>query len=64
LFYGLYPGRESTARFAYEFGFHQIFIEDAMAAMSAEEHAFPVTKIFPRIGLVKKTKGILDDFAS
>jgi hypothetical protein len=34
-----------------------------MAAMSAEEHAFPVTKIFPRIGLVRKTKDVLDDLA-
>jgi len=32
-------GVESTARFAYEYGYHQIFAEDAMAAMSAEEHA-------------------------
>jgi len=56
-------GVESTARFAYEFGFNQIFLEDAMSAMSAEEHAFSVTKIFPRIGLVRKTKDILDDLA-
>ena len=52
-------GVESTARFAYEYGYHQIFAEDAMAAVSAEEHAFSVTKIFPRIGLVRKTEEIL-----
>ena len=52
-------GVESTARFAYEYGYHQIFAEDAMSAMSAEEHAFTVTKIFPRIGLVRKTEEIL-----
>ena len=52
-------GVESTARFAFEYGYNQIFAEDAMAAMSAEEHNFTVTKTFTRIGLVRKTKAIL-----
>jgi nicotinamidase-related amidase len=52
-------GVESTARFAYEYGYNQIFAEDAMSAMSAEQHNFTVTKTFPRIGLVRKTKDIL-----
>jgi isochorismate hydrolase len=50
---------ESTARFAYEYGYAQVFAEDAMAAMSAEEHAATVAKVFPRIGLVRKTAEIL-----
>jgi nicotinamidase-related amidase len=54
-------GVESTARFAFEYGFNQIFAEDAMAAMSAEEHALTITRIFPRIGLVRKTSEILED---
>lgn len=54
-------GVESTARFAYEYGYHQIFAEDAIAAFSAEEHVCTVTKIFPRIGLVRKTEEILAD---
>ena len=54
-------GVESTARFAFEYGFNQIFAEDAMSAMSAEEHTFTVAKIFPRIGLVRKTREILAD---
>ena len=54
-------GVESTARFAYEYGYNQIFVEDAMAALSAEEHAHTVAKIFPRIGLVRKTGDILAD---
>ena len=54
-------GVESTARFAYEYGYGQIFAEDAMSAMSAEEHAFTVTKIFPRIGLVRKVEEIVAD---
>jgi nicotinamidase-related amidase len=52
-------GVESTARFAFEYGYSQIFAEDAMTALSAEEHNFSVTKIFPRIGLVRKTDQIL-----
>ncbi len=56
-------GVESTARFAYEFGYNQVFAEDAMAALSAEEHAFTVARIFPRIGRVRKTAEILADLA-
>jgi nicotinamidase-related amidase len=52
-------GVESTARFAFEYGYNQIFAEDAMSAMSAEEHNFTVTKTLPRLGLVRKTKDIL-----
>ena len=52
-------GVESTARFAFELGYQQIFAEDAMSALSAEEHAATVTKIFPRIRLVRKTAEIL-----
>ena len=53
----------TPARFAFEYGFHQLFVEDAMSALSAEEHTTTVTKIFPRIGLVRKTKEILADLA-
>jgi len=54
-------GAESTARFAYEYGYNQIFAEDAMSSMSKEEHEYTTTKIFPRMGLVRKTKEILDN---
>jgi isochorismate hydrolase len=57
-------GVESTARFAFEYVFHQIFAEDAMAAMSAEEHMTTVTKIFPRIGLVRRTQEIVADLST
>jgi nicotinamidase-related amidase len=50
---------ESTARFAYEYGYHQIFVEDAMSAMSAEEHAFTVATTLPRLGLVRTTEDVL-----
>jgi nicotinamidase-related amidase len=52
-------GVESTARAAFELGYHQVFAEDAMTALSEEEHSATVTKIFPRIGLVRKTSEIL-----
>ena len=52
-------GVESTARFAYEYGYNQIFAEDASAAASEEEHKHTITKIFPRLGLVRKTEEII-----
>ena len=54
-------GVESTARFAFEYGFNQIFVEDAMSALSVEEHTFTISKIFPRLGLVRKTKELLSE---
>lgn len=52
-------GVESTARFAYEYGYQQIFAEDAMASMTAEDHTFTVARTLPRIGLVRNTNEIL-----
>jgi nicotinamidase-related amidase len=54
-------GVESTARFAYEYGFRQIFVEDAMASRSEEQHSAAVNFIFKRIGMVRKTDEILRD---
>lgn len=54
-------GVESTARFAYEYGYQQIFAEDAMGSgKSAEDHTHTVTSNFPRMGRVRKTQEILD----
>ncbi len=52
-------GVESTARFAYEYGFNQIFVSDAMAARSKEEHEYPLKYIFPRLGLIRNTDEVL-----
>ena len=52
-------GVESTARSAYERGYEQVFVEDAMAGMTAEAHAFAVKTIFPRIGRVRSTAEVL-----
>jgi nicotinamidase-related amidase len=42
---------------------NQIFAEDTMSALSAEEHKLTVTNIFPHIGLVRKAKEILADLS-
>jgi nicotinamidase-related amidase len=52
-------GVESTARFAYEYGFQQIFAEDAMTSMSAEMHNAAINIAFKRMGRVRKTDEIL-----
>jgi len=52
-------GVESTARDAYERGYNLIFVCDAMAARTKEDHEFALTRIFPRIGRIRKTKEII-----
>jgi nicotinamidase-related amidase len=57
-------GVESTARDAYERGYGQVFVEDAMASMTAEAHEFVVKNIFPRIGNVRSTAEVLTALAA
>jgi len=52
-------GVESTARDAFERGYEQVLVEDAMAARSAAEHEHTVTRIFPRLGRVRPTAAVL-----
>ncbi len=52
-------GVESTARFAYEYGYAQVFAEDAMTAMDAQAHAVSVEAIFKRMGRVRSTGEII-----
>src|SRR5664280_2055285 len=52
-------GVESTARDAYERGYEQVFVEDAMAARSPDEHASTIGTVFPRIGRVRSTAEVL-----
>ncbi len=52
-------GVECTARFAYEYGFQQIFAKDAMTSGSEEQHNAAMNFIFKRIGRVRKTDEIL-----
>ncbi len=53
-------GVESTARFAYDNGYAQVFAEDAMTAMDASGHEAAVKGIFPRMGHVRSTKEVAD----
>jgi len=57
-------GVESTARDAYELGFKQVFAEDAMTAMTTEEHLNTINHIFKRIGRVRSTKDILEQLTN
>ncbi len=52
-------GVEATARVAYEIGYDQVFVEDAMAAREADLHAHAVTRIFPTLGRVRSTDDVL-----
>ncbi len=53
-------GVESTARFAYEYGFQQVFAEDAMSSATEEMHNAAVNFVFRRIGRVRTTAEILE----
>ena len=52
-------GVESTARDAYERGFDQLFVEDAMSGLSPGAHEFSIKTIFPRIGRIVSTEALL-----
>lgn len=52
-------GVESTARFAYEYGYQQIFAEDAMSDRSPEAHKSSIEFVLKRIGRVRQTADIL-----
>jgi nicotinamidase-related amidase len=52
-------GVETTARDAYQRGYNQVFVIDAMAASSRDEHEATLKFIFPRIGLLRTTDQVL-----
>ncbi len=52
-------GAESTERDAYERGYQQVFVDDACAARTAEEHAFAFRTVFPRIGRVRSADEVI-----
>jgi nicotinamidase-related amidase len=53
-------GVESTARHAYENGFHVTLAVDAMTDMNADAHTNSITRIFPRLGESGTTQQIID----
>jgi nicotinamidase-related amidase len=52
-------GVESTARDAFERGYDQVFVADAMASPSAEAHANTLKFTFPRMGRIRNTQDIV-----
>jgi nicotinamidase-related amidase len=52
-------GVESTARVADEHGYGLFLVEDAMAGLDAESHAFAVERIFPMLGTVCSAEDLL-----
>ncbi len=57
-------GVESTARCAYERGFHVVLAIDAMTDMSLDAHTNSISRIFPRLGETAKTQEIIELFAT
>jgi nicotinamidase-related amidase len=53
-------GVESTARHAYELGYHVTLATDAMTDTSADNHEYSMANIFPRLGQRGTTAEILD----
>jgi nicotinamidase-related amidase len=53
-------GVESTARAAYEHGYHVVLATDAMTDLDAEAHRSSVERIFPKLGETGTTTEILD----
>jgi nicotinamidase-related amidase len=52
-------GVESTARSAYDLGYHVVFVADAMTDLSPEMHSHSVEKVFPRMGETDNTERVL-----
>ncbi|GAA3065326.1 hydrolase [Streptomyces olivoverticillatus] len=51
-------GVESTARAAADHGYELVFVEDAMSALTAEEHRASVALDMPRLGTVATTAAL------
>jgi nicotinamidase-related amidase len=52
-------GVESTARSAYDYGYHVVLVVDAMTDRDADSHRHSVEKIFPRLGETNTTGEVL-----
>ncbi|GAB6990167.1 hydrolase [Paenibacillus pini] len=51
-------GVDTTAREAYQLGYNQVFVEDAMTASSKEEHNYVCKYMFPRMGKVRTSEEV------
>jgi nicotinamidase-related amidase len=54
-------GVESTARSAYDHGYHVVLVVDAMTDQDARSHGHCVEKVFPRIGETDTTDNVLKE---
>jgi nicotinamidase-related amidase len=52
-------GVDTTAREAFQHGYNQIFVEDAMTAGTKEEHDYVCKYIFPRIGKIRTSEEVI-----
>lgn len=52
-------GVESTARSAYDHGYHVVLVVDAMTDRNAEAHRHSVETIFPKLGETDTTSNVL-----
>lgn len=52
-------GVEATARAAFERGYEQVFVEDAMAARAEILHAHPIEHFFPTVGRVRTAAQVI-----
>lgn len=57
-------GVESTARAAYERGYEQVFVEDAMTTQNAEAHRVALEHVFKRMGRIARTEAVLAALAA
>jgi nicotinamidase-related amidase len=54
-------GVESTARQAHEHGYRTVIVEDAISGLSPGDHAFAVSRIFPKISQIDSTEAVLHE---
>lgn len=52
-------GVESTARSAFDHGYHVVFVADAMTDLDPASHRHAIEKIFPRLGEITTTAEVL-----
>lgn len=56
-------GVESTARAAYDHGYHVVLVTDAMSDMDAAAHRHSIEHVFPRLGETTRTADVLAQVA-
>jgi nicotinamidase-related amidase len=52
-------GVDTTAREAFQHGYNQVFVEEAMTSSAKEEHDYVVKTMFPRMGRIRTTEEVV-----